>query len=149
MLFAISIGCLHSTTTFESTTKPKKHTQEPPEEPIEDTSVIIDSGEVIDEEGPTNLQDVMDIFSTYTCQGCHGSSGGFRLNESELRNGTSTTTGQAYIVSGSPNDSYLYLKIIDAAGISGQPMPIGGVGLMNEDDIEIVRQWISDGTNGL
>ena len=25
-------------------------------------------------------------------------------------------------------------------------MPIGGVGLMQDDDIEIVRQWIADGT---
>ena len=31
---------------------------------------------------------------------------------------------------------------------SGQPMPIGGVGLMQDDDIEIVRQWIADGTLG-
>ena len=153
MLFAIILGCSDETISFDGpTTKNNSNIDETDEnnDIIEDTALPVDSGEPIEEDdGTVDVDDIMDVFQKYSCQGCHGSSGGFRLNESELKNGTSTATGDPYIVSGMPQQSYIYLKITDATGISGQPMPIGGVGLMQDADIEIVRQWISDGTLGL
>ena len=166
MLFIILLGCSDDNISFDSQRR-KKSSNSNEEELLEDTMPPIDSGETFEGEdrssdvnneeefedtnhdGTIDVDDVMDIFQNYSCQGCHGSSGGFRLNESELKNGTSTATGEPYIVSGMPQQSYLYLKITDAGGISGQPMPIGGVGLMQDEDIEIVRQWITDGTLGL
>ena len=160
MLFAITIACSNETITFENASvSPKQNTNQgdnnqddnnQDDNPSYDTGNSADSGLTDNQDdGIIDLDDVMDIFNTYSCQGCHGSSGGFRLNTSELKNGTSTATGLPYLVSGQPQQSYLYLKIADTGGISGQAMPIGGVGLMQTEDVEIVRQWIADGALGL
>ena len=153
MLFALTLACSNDPISFDNPSGSQKNNGNNQDDVItEDTSLPMDSAEPSQEEeddGIIDVDDIMDIFSNYSCQGCHGSSGGFRLNTSELKNGTSTATGQTYIVSGQPQQSYLYLKISDAGGISGQPMPIGGVGLMQDADIEIVRKWIADGTLGL
>ena len=129
MLFAITLACSDEVISFDSpTTKNNSNVDETEEnnDLIEDISLPVDSGDPIEEDdGIVDIDDIMDIFQKYSCQGCHGSSGGFRLNESELKNGTSTATGAPYIVSGMPQQSYLYLKIVDAGGIAGQPMPIG------------------------
>ena len=159
MLFAITVACSDQNLDFDNGPSSKRNTDEQDDIIFDDTSIPIDSepsqeddeieDDEIEDDGIVDVDDIMDIFEKYSCQGCHGSSGGFRLNTNELKNGTSTATGLPYIVSGQPQQSYLYAKITDSGGISGQPMPIGGVGLMQDDDIEIVRQWIADGTLGL
>ena len=155
MLFAITVACSDQSLDFDNGQNTKKNPKEQDDIVLDDTSIPADSTEPsqedddIEDDGIVDVNDIMYIFEAYSCQGCHGSSGGFRLNTNELKNGTSTATGLPYIVSGQPQQSYLYAKITDSGGISGQPMPIGGVGLMQDEDIEIVRQWISDGTLGL
>ena len=155
MLFAITVACSDQNLDFDNGVSSKRNPDKQGDIIFDDTGIPMDSAEPsqeeteIEDDGIVDLDDIMDIFETYSCQGCHGSSGGFRLNTNELKNGTSTATGLPYIVSGQPQQSYLYSKITDAGGISGQPMPIGGVGLMQDADIEIVRQWIADGTLGL
>ena len=155
MLFAITVACSNQSIDFDNGPHTKRKPDEQDDIIFDDTGIPEDSTEPsqeeeeIEDDGIVDVNDIMDIFEIYSCQGCHGSSGGFRLNTNELKNGTSTATGLPYIVSGLPQQSYLYSKITDAGGISGQPMPIGGVGLMQDADIEIVRQWIADGTLGL
>ena len=154
MLFAITVACSDQNLDFDNGPTTKRNSNEQDDVIIDDTGIPVDNTEPsqeeeIEDDGIVDVNDIMDIFQTYSCQGCHGSSGGFRLNTNELKNGTSTATGLPYIVSGQPQQSYLYSKITDAGGIAGQPMPIGGVGLMQDADIEMVRQWIADGTLGL
>ena len=155
MLFAITVACSDQNLDFDNGPNTRRKPDEQDDIIFDDTGIPEDSTEPsqeeeeIEDDGIVDVEDIMDIFETYSCQGCHGSSGGFRLNTNELKNGTSTATGLPYIVSGQPQQSYLFAKITDSGGISGQPMPIGGVGLMQNEDIEMVRQWITDGTLGL
>lgn len=55
-----------------------------------------------------------------------------------------TTTLMRVSTDGNPNASYLYLKVIGAAGIEGVRMPDTGQDLC-EDKIDALAQWITDG----
>ena len=118
-------------------TEPSQPSSEP-EMPIEPSQEPAD---------PSSYASIEYIFTEYACTGCHGTSGGFSLSYSTLLNERSSITNESYIVPGNPDGSYLYKKITDAPGISGQPMPIGGSGGMPAEDREIVRSWIELGAN--
>jgi hypothetical protein len=47
------------------------------------------------------------------------------------------------VISGDPDNSYLIQKLENAAGIEGQRMPIGAA--LPQADIDVIRQWITDG----
>ncbi|MDP6932290.1 MAG: hypothetical protein QGG40_05205 [Myxococcota bacterium] len=51
--------------------------------------------------------------------------------------------GAVLVVAGDPDSSYLVQKLEDAAGIEGDPMPIGGT--LDDLRLEQVRAWIEEG----
>jgi hypothetical protein len=56
---------------------------------------------------------------------------------------------QTYVVPGKPDESYLYLKVLDTTdpvAICGSRMPPSGASLPTEE-VEAVRQWILTGAN--
>ncbi len=55
-----------------------------------------------------------------------------------------SSTGMNYIEPGSPEKSYLYLKITGAPGISGNTMPLGASPL-NSRVIDSISVWIKNG----
>ena len=55
-----------------------------------------------------------------------------------------SSRGMALVEPGDPDNSYLYLKIVADAEISGRRMPPGGPYLTAEE-IEVVRTWIERG----
>jgi len=58
--------------------------------------------------------------------------------------GVSSSEGLKLIEPGDPDSSYLFIKITEGPGISGQPMPYGGAPLPDAT-IDAVRKWIADG----
>ena len=52
--------------------------------------------------------------------------------------------GLNYIEPGKPQESYLYLKITGAAGISGNPMPLNASPLP-QTSITAIKTWIENG----
>jgi hypothetical protein len=54
---------------------------------------------------------------------------------------SSTCPGQAQVVPGDPEKSYVYRKVTDAKPSCGSPMPFGGAPL-SADEIACVRDWI-------
>ena len=60
--------------------------------------------------GLTYDDDVLPIFQSNNCTGCHGSSGGLTITYNTIVGVLDSGTGLSYIEPGSPNDSYLYLR---------------------------------------
>ena len=48
------------------------------------------------------------------------------------------------VLPGDPDNSYLYWKITDNPGITGQPMPLGSYP-MTQREIRMIRRWIEQG----
>lgn len=53
-----------------------------------------------------------------------------------------STTGKPLIDPGNPNNSYLYLKMVGAEGIEGEPMPLGDDPLP-VDQLRVMQEWIA------
>ncbi len=55
-----------------------------------------------------------------------------------------SSRGTPYITAGDPDNSYLYLKVSGASGISGGPMPRGRPDL-SRSVLDAMREWIESG----
>ena len=98
-------------------------------------------------------RDIVPIFKT-SCVMCHlpgNEPGGLALHPkggyANLVGVKSMQSPLLRVAPGSPEDSYLYRKLVGtqvAAGGSGERMPFGDSALSNEQ-IEAVRRWIVDG----
>ena len=97
-------------------------------------------------------KDVMPILNSY-CVMCHlpgGAQGGLSLYPdawSELVGVPSKQSPLLQVEPGSPDRSYLYVKLIDtgvSVGGSGQLMPVQQPPL-EQDQIETIRLWIEQG----
>jgi len=99
------------------------------------------------------LRDVVPILKT-SCVMCHlpgAEPGGLALHPkggyTNLVGVKSAQSPLLRVAPGSPEDSYLYRKLVGtqvAAGGTGERMPFGDSSLSNEQ-IEVVRRWIADG----
>ena len=98
-----------------------------------------------------NFQSIQDNIFTPRCTGCHvGASAplGLRLDDvNSFGLLVGVTSAQAApllrVEPGDPDDSYLIQKLEGTASVGGQ-MPLGGTPLP-QADINVVRQWITDG----
>jgi hypothetical protein len=83
------------------------------------------------------------------CTGCHDDegAGGLKLHEESSSYATLTTnlssTGIPYVDLSEPTSSYLYMKVVGASGITGDPMPPPGGA--DADDAATVLTWIEQG----
>lgn len=55
-----------------------------------------------------------------------------------------SSTGMLYVSPGSPDNSYLYKKVL-GVDIVGDRMPKNGPPYLEDDEIEAIRKWIADG----
>jgi len=82
------------------------------------------------------------------CTSCHGGSPpsleGEDAHENLVNVESSAYPGAIYVVAGSPDESFLYLKITGQQGDQGDPMPYGTSGA-DTDSAAFVRAWIEDG----
>ncbi len=101
---------------------------------------------------PTYDADIEPIFmSSCAGIGCHtggGMSGGLSLDGAyiTLTTQSNAASGLLYIDAGSPDDSYLWAKLIgtqDAVGGGGSQMPIGAP--LTQADLDLIEAWILDG----
>ncbi|MBD3165786.1 hypothetical protein GF324_04250 [bacterium] len=94
----------------------------------------------------TYEEDMVPIFETYNCTGCHSEtqqSGGFDITDyDELVNGTSNEFGNPYVVPGEPENSELVWRVKGEQGVP--QMPAGG-SAVSPEDVEAIEQWITDG----
>jgi mono/diheme cytochrome c family protein len=98
-------------------------------------------------------RDIVPIFKT-SCVMCHlpgAEPGGLALHPkggyANLVGVKSTQSPLLRVTPGSPEDSYLYRKLVGtqvAAGGTGERMPFGESQLSNEQ-IDTIRRWIEDG----
>jgi cytochrome c551/c552 len=99
------------------------------------------SSEVVCEE--VDHSEVIDILTSYSCSGCHGTSGGFSL--SDLSDATEQSN---YINTSDPVNSKLIQKMRKESdtqfGASGN-MPLGSSVTVSDDDIQRIINWIEDG----
>jgi len=99
-----------------------------------------------------DFKSIQDNIFTPICTHCHSGAGapeGLELdaaNSYALLVGVSSNEdpGQLRVKPGSPDNSYLVLKLQGSPGIVGAQMPFGGPPLP-QSTIDVVRQWISDG----
>ena len=110
-----------------------------------------------DTQEPVTFASIQDNIFTPSCalSGCHGGD--------NFSNSPTLLAGQAYdnivgvlsigdqqspkrprIVAGEPDNSYLYLKLLDGSDVSGNRMPNGGP-YLPAATIEMVRAWIERG----
>ena len=79
--------------------------------------------------------------------GCHGGSAWPDLSAGEAYGNIvhiESTRGMPLVYPGLPDSSYLYLKLLPDAPISGGRMPLGGP-YLDAASLEIVRAWIERG----
>jgi mono/diheme cytochrome c family protein len=88
---------------------------------------------------------VQPIFNA-ECTSCHGSSGGVNLSSyNALMNSNGNNYGSSVVVAGDPESSGLVDKI-EANPQIGNRMPTNGP-YLSTDDINTIRQWITEGAN--
>jgi hypothetical protein len=93
-----------------------------------------------------------------TCTDHHAGanpSGGLDLSSASaafhnLTSGSSTETGcnEQYVVSGDPNSSLLYQKVVGGASLQsacGAQMPAGGAAPLGATDVMTIQSWIQGG----
>jgi len=101
-----------------------------------------------------NFTSIQDNVFTPICTTCHSGAGapqGLRLdsaNSYALLVGVASQEQPAFqrVAAGDPNNSYLIKKLEGTAAIGGR-MPLGGTAL-TQADINVIRQWITDGAQG-
>lgn len=88
--------------------------------------------------------DIQPIFNA-SCTSCHGSNGGVNLTSYEqLMSSTGTNYGNDLVVAGDPDASGLVDKI-EPNPQFGSRMPQGGS--LTDEQITLIRTWISEGAN--
>jgi mono/diheme cytochrome c family protein len=91
---------------------------------------------------PEGIEAAQAIFDE-SCTLCHDASDDtLNLEDARALIGKPSSTGKPLIDPGNPNNSYLYLKLVGAEGIEGDPMPLGGDPLPVEQQAA-VRDWIA------
>ena len=100
-------------------------------------------------EGPATFERVQTTVFDLSCasSGCHGGSAWPGLSAGEAYGsivGVESTQGLPLVYPGRPDSSYLYLKLLPDAPISGGRMPLGGP-YLDPATLEIVRAWIEGG----
>jgi hypothetical protein len=79
-----------------------------------------------------------------SCTLCHDASDDtLNLENVGALIGKPSSTGKPFIQPGNPNGSYLYLKMVGAEGIEGEPMPLGDDPLPIEK-LAAVQRWIAE-----
>jgi hypothetical protein len=99
-----------------------------------------------------DFQSIQDNVFTPICTKCHigaGAPEGLQLDADHsytLLVGVSSVEqpGVLRVAPGDPDDSYIVRKLEDAAGISGEQMPLGGP-YLPQSTIDVIRQWITAG----
>lgn len=99
-----------------------------------------------------DFQSIQDNIFTPICTSCHSGAGapqGLELDAAHsyaLLVGVSSNEDPALlrVKAGSPDESYLVLKLQGSPGIVGAQMPFGGPPLP-QATIDVVRQWITNG----
>lgn len=90
-------------------------------------------------------EEIQPIFSQ-NCTSCHGSQSGVTLTGyDEVMNSVGNQYGTAIVVPGEPDESPLVDKI-EANPEIGARMPQGGP-YLSEDQIQLIKTWISEGAN--
>ena len=83
------------------------------------------------------------------CGGCHitGGSGGFQIanGAADLIDVPSNQSNLPYVTPGSPDDSYLWRKVVGTHSEvgGGQKMPLGGD--LTQPELDLISAWISGG----
>lgn len=89
--------------------------------------------------------DIQPIFSS-NCTSCHGGQSGVTLTSYEnVMNSVGNQYGKNIVIAGEPDESPLVDKIEPNPDF-GDRMPQGGSALSN-DEINLIRTWISEGAN--
>ena len=100
-------------------------------------------------EGPATFERVQTRIFDVSCaaSGCHRAGVWPRLSAGQAYENivdVESTQGLPLVYPGLPDSSYLYLKLLPDAEISGQRMPPGGP-YLDAASLEIVRAWIERG----
>jgi hypothetical protein len=91
---------------------------------------------------PEGIEAAQAIFDE-SCTLCHDASDDkLNLEDASALIGKPSSTGKPFVDPGNPNGSYLYLKMVGAEGIEGDPMPLGDDPLPVEQQTAI-RDWIA------
>lgn len=89
---------------------------------------------------------IQTIFNA-SCTSCHGANGGVNLSSFEqLMNSVGNAYGDRVVVPFEPDSSGLVDKI-EPNPMFGSRMPQGG--MLNQSDIDLIRQWVSEGANAV
>ncbi len=80
-----------------------------------------------------------------SCTGCHGASGGFTVNHSDLTAENSAICGptEVRVIAGNATASAFYKKITGAT--CGSQMGTGGFGTLSAAQIQTIADWINQG----
>ena len=100
-------------------------------------------------EGPATFERVQATVFDVSCasSGCHDGSAWPDLSAGKAYGNIvniESTRGMPLVYPGLPDSSYLYLKLLPDAPISGGRMPLGGP-YLDAASLEIVRAWIERG----
>lgn len=100
-------------------------------------------------EGPATFERVQTMVFDVSCasSGCHDGSAWPDLSAGQAYGNIvniESTQGLPLVYPGRPDSSYLYLKLLPDAPISGGRMPLGGP-YLDAASLEIVRAWIERG----
>ena len=83
------------------------------------------------------------------CTSCHGGTApnleGTDAHEGLIGVASPLYDDQVFVVSGDPDASFLYQKVIGTQGDNGAPMPMGSEGI-DADSAQIIHDWIAEGT---
>ena len=99
-------------------------------------------------EGPATFERVQGLFDvSCASSGCHGGTTSPDLSAGKAYDnivGVESSRGIPLVDPGTPDNSYLYLKLLPDAEISGERMPIGGP-FLEPATLETVYMWIERG----
>ena len=109
------------------------------------TDMVFDSSP----QGPATFERVQTTVFDVSCasSGCHGGSAWPDLSAGKAYGNivnVESSRGLPLVYPGLPDSSYLYLKLLPDAPISGGRMPLGGP-YLDAASLEIVRAWIERG----
>jgi mono/diheme cytochrome c family protein len=106
------------------------------------------------------LASIQEHVFTPICSACHvqGGTGALMLLDTEANSyehlvGVNAPPASYYcrpwprVSPGDPDNSCIVMKLEDAPGILGDPMPRPPLPRLDQEQIDAIRQWIADGAN--